>query len=610
MLYQTLKNKTDLDVSMLQKQNNFINPAESSKKKHLIRGSIGGKVYSSLFILTIIFAVFLWSNLSALSVIEDYDNTNYVYTQIAQYNTDLVEAFHENQLYTDLCYYAAEEDVLNQCASQIEVQILDMQESIAEIAELGDSVDDAKLLELCITWEEAVNDYCKKSSNIASIIKEGNLSELNSAVVQADKSMTILSEINDSALTLISEEQAYFHNKSQIKINGTYIFNWCLVAVYFMVQIIVCIVINKTVAKNAKTAGAELDSIVEKIDKNQGDLTERVSVKTIDEVGKMAAGINNFICQLQNVILKLKDISEQLNTSADAVNSRLSESNDSASSVSATMEELSASMEEISATLNQMADGSRTVLDEAKSMADKAGDGNTFVSGIKNKAAKMHQDTLKGKASAEDVVAAMTTAVTQSVEESKNVSQINELTDEILNISSQTNLLALNASIEAARAGDAGKGFSVVANEIRILAENSKSTANNIQLISDNVTTAVNKLADSTRELLDFVNNSVLTDYDNFAGIVEQYSNDADSMSRILAEFNEIAVEINKAVESMKTGIDDINIAVDESAKGIAGAAESTVNLADAISQIQRETENNQQISKELHSEVNRFKNV
>lgn len=79
------------------------------------------------------------------------------------------------------------------------------------------------------------------------------------------------------------------------------------------------------------------------------------------------------------------------------------------------------------------------------------------------------------------MVIEMTELLQASMENSKKVTRINDLSNDILEISSQTNLLALNASIEAARAGEAGKGFAVVAEEIRILADNSRETANSIQ---------------------------------------------------------------------------------------------------------------------------------
>lgn len=267
-------------------------------------------------------------------------------------------------------------------------------------------------------------------------------------------------------------------------------------------------------------------------------------------------------------------------------------------------------MEEISATLGQMATGSDNVLNEIKTMTSQVNDGVQLVIDIKERAQNMHRNTVDSKESAGQIVSDIRQTLTSAVSESRSVEQINELTAEILNIASQTNLLALNASIEAARAGEAGKGFAVVAEEIRVLADNSRETANNIQSISNQVTGAVERLANNAESMLQFIDEKVMKDYDGFVGVVEQYEKDADSVNEILDEFYRDTNDINSTMQSMNVGINDIAIAVDESAKGVTSVAENAASLVQSMTQIQRETENNQEISAKLSNEVNRFKNV
>ena len=103
-----------------------------------------------------------------------------------------------------------------------------------------------------------------------------------------------------------------------------------------------------------------------------------------------------------------------------------------------------------------------------------------------------------------------------AIEDSNSVNQVDNLTNDILNIASQTNLLALNASIEAARAGDAGKGFAVVASEISQLAAASQEAANNIQSINAIVITAVHNLADNANGLVEYMNEKILQEFQKF----------------------------------------------------------------------------------------------
>ena len=197
-----------------------------------------------------------------------------------------------------------------------------------------------------------------------------------------------------------------------------------------------------------------------------------------------------------------------------------------------------------------------------------------------------------------------------AVENSRSVDKINELTNEILGISSQTNLLALNASIEAARAGEAGKGFSVVADEIRNLAERSKETANNIQQISALVTDAVEDLAQNANGMLDFIDSTVLADYDKLVDVASQYYDDADKLDAMMDVIDDKSGELEENITNINEGIDGINVAVEESAQGVTMVADNTSQLVDMLGSIRLDAESNREISDELSSEVQMFKHI
>ncbi len=445
-------------------------------------------------------------------------------------------------------------------------------------------------------------------SNIAALdVMQDHNEEIESDI---DRYVTAVQNGNDEEMMEVEAAFTEILDKSNTKIHGTYIFNIILTVVGMVILMVTLVVVYKTVARPARNAGRQLDNIVGRIVERKGDLTQRVHIKSTDEIGQLVQGVNGFIENLQLVMKKLQEETHRLTCSANHVIGQVNESNVSASNVSAAMEQLSASMEEVSATLDQITAGSGEIFREVKDMNSRADDGEKMVETIKSRAGDMYHKTIKNKETANAIIVEIREKLEQAVEESHNVVKINELTQDILSIAGQTNLLALNASIEAARAGEMGKGFAVVADEIRVLADGSHETASNIQEISSLVVGAVDKLADSARQMLQFVDENVIGDYDEFVAIVNQYQKDADSMNEILSAFAEKTGEIEETMQAMNTGIGDISIAVDESAKGVASVAENAVTLVNAITEIHEETKNTQAVSMNLQEEVSRFEKV
>ena len=196
----------------------------------------------------------------------------------------------------------------------------------------------------------------------------------------------------------------------------------------------------------------------------------------------------------------------------------------------------------------------------------------------------------------------------QAIEDSNSVEKVNELTNEILSISSQTNLLALNASIEAARAGEAGKGFAVVADEIRGLADSSRETANNIQNINELVTEAVHSLSQNSQEIIDYIEKTILQDYDGFVKNGMQYNEDAVYVSDTMKEFATLTAHLKELVESMVSSIHGITSGMEESADAVSSSALSTSAMVEDMSGIGEQVVENSNVVSALQRETEAFK--
>ena len=284
-------------------------------------------------------------------------------------------------------------------------------------------------------------------------------------------------------------------------------------------------------------------------------------------------------------------------------------SNDSASDLSAVTEELAATMQEVGNSAGAINGNADSVRSEVDNIAEKSNSINNYSKEMKNNADQMESNARNNMKETGAKVKEILDVLNRAIEDSKSVDQVNSLTNDILSISSQTNLLALNASIEAARAGEAGKGFAVVAEEIRQLADSSRQTANRIQEINGVVTEAVHNLSGNANNLVEYLNESILPEFENFVNSGVQYRENATYIQSVMDEFTEKTDALKRATDEIANSISTITDAIEEGAKGVNGAAESTQLLVVDMEKISKRMDQNQKIAAALQKETDVFTN-
>lgn len=579
--------------------------------KKVKRGSIGSKVFGTLMIMAVIIVLTVICDIGALGHIGAYNETiGTVCLGMERASGQLEASVQKMQMYSALLNYEQTGEASEFYRSILQKATEEVRTYGTEVHNLAVSTEDETLIAVANTYLLSVSDLTDCAERLIAAVEASDRDTFTQEAAQLSGYINDMMDKQDEFSQAMDTYCRYIMDRSSVRISGTRSFDMIMCGIIIAAVAVGLAVVAKTVSEPAKKSRKQVDDIVRKIENGEGDLTERITVSSGDEIGQMAVGVNNFIEQLQLIMCKLKTESENLRNSAVTINSEVGTSIESAGSVSAAMEEMAASMEEISATLGQIASGSDSVMTEIQQMNSHMQDGVRLVRDITIRADEMHRDTLKSKEETAENIGRIRETLKAALADSRSVEKINGLTQEILGISSQTNLLSLNASIEAARAGDAGRGFAVVADEIRGLADSSASTASNIQNISITVTEAVERLAKNAEEMLKFIDSKVMKDYDIFVEVADQYQQDAGNVNDILNEFAGNAGEIEETMEAMNTGISDISIAVDESAKGVSSVADNAVSLVEAINQIQTETENSKNVSQMLSDEVERFKKV
>ena len=419
----------------------------------------------------------------------------------------------------------------------------------------------------------------------------------------------ILSDISELEKMIQADEKEAKAALKQAKILSNIVIAGSI-AFTVLIFIIVVLISVRLIVAPVKKSSKELGDMVDEVNNAAADLTKRISVNQKDEIGSLVEGVNTFIEALQNVIAKIRDSSVHLNSTFAAVTDSVTSVNGNATDISAVMEELSATMEEVSATLanvNERVEKAGTGMERISEQSEHI---LTYATEMQDRATQLEDTAVSNKDTTSAMIQEILGTLQQAIENSRSVEEVNALTDEILNISSQTNLLALNASIEAARAGEAGKGFAVVADEIRVLADSSRETAGNIQQINAKVVAAVGDLAKNSENIVTYINENILKDYDGFVESGHKYRADADYINEVMTSFTESVDHLRQTMDEVVENVNDVSTAVEQGAEGVTNAAENTSQLVGEMDTIMKEIDESNNIISELSTQTNRFINV
>jgi len=460
------------------------------------------------------------------------------------------------------------------------------------------------------TLEKAYLTYYQNLKNYLDQVIESSEASATNENDQLAASYEDMSNAEQEFQKVLDESIAHEISLVHGRVNRSTIIIWGM-ALLFMIAAAVSFALSmKTIIRPLKCANQDFGKIIKALEEEQGDLTVRLKKYSEDEIGQMVEGINRFLETLQNAMISIKSGSATIHESSEVIYEHMNQSKDLSSRISSSLNELSASMEEISGTLTTIDSGSQKVFVSSNQMEEQSMKNSERIQTIAAHADQLYEKTRDSKEETIQIIGTIRESMGEAIRSSRSVERINALTENILGISAQTNLLALNASIEAARAGAAGKGFSVVADEIRKLAENTKETASDIQNISHLVTAAVEELVKNAEGIMEYMDHNVLNDYDSFVMLAGDYKKDTDTMNQLLNTFNKNASQLRKISEDIASGIQGITSAVEDSVSVVIHSGEDTLELLDSVTSTTIEAEKNEGIVRELNQQLNRFKKV
>lgn len=461
------------------------------------------------------------------------------------------------------------------------------------------------------TYNSLVSNYNTMKYELGNIMAYSALGKNEEAYAIANGVVSDGSTAIQKDIEVLSTHANDTASEARERLTSVYISSLVSNGIVIIISAILIIVaiycVMKYVIKPIIATNKDIRDIIDGIDNGEGDLTKRVRVISNDEIADLGNGINLFMDKLQEILKLIIENTNYMENVVAEVDGSVVKSNDSASDLSAMTEELSATMQDVGLSVNTINDNADNILKDVEIIATKSDDINQFSKEMKANAEKIESDARYNMVQTGEKVGNILDVLNKAIEDSKSVDQVNNLTNDILNISSQTNLLALNASIEAARAGEAGKGFAVVADEIRQLADSSRETANKIQSINSVVVAAVNNLSDNANNLVSYLQQTILPEFQTFVDGGVKYKENASYIENAMDEFVEKTDVLKKNMDEIAHSINTITTVVDDGAAGVNNAAISTQDLVEDIVNISNKMIENKSIAQNLKNSTNIF---
>jgi methyl-accepting chemotaxis protein len=332
------------------------------------------------------------------------------------------------------------------------------------------------------------------------------------------------------------------------------------------------------------------DKIIEVVS-SDGDLTKVLDITSGDELEIIAISLNKLLQKTGNTVREIKNGADNIELKMEDINTHVSDSVSRIGAISGTIHSMVSSSGEIALSAQTVGEQVDFVYKDIQNIVKIVTDNTTELKEINVSSAELTDTARSSSDRVEENVEAMSIRFDKEKEKANAVLRIKELSDAILSISGQTNLLALNASIEAARAGDAGKGFSIVAEEIGALAGDTNNAANEIRKMSDGVVEAIQGLDTIAEHMLLFLQKEVSQDYKKFGNASQNFTDKSETIRTSMERLQQITQQYAKSLERIKHAMQSVSAISEENSAEITNVSQLLSSIDTDMKNIEKSTE-------------------